>query len=783
MNCKQITIYTANCRENAANTNYPNECIINSTEELLEATRQDNVCCQFENNRRGTDNFIAADCFSMDIDNTHTDNADYHKTIDDVKKAFPGVAFYYVYSRNHNKVKVKKGIEQAARYKAHVYFPLSHRYEADKRQQLLNTKWAAGCIFPYFDAVAADVAHFYYGIDHPEGQRGEYIPGEICIDQYLVTLAKQQQLTPVITAALTEAQKTAAAILGEQWADSWTDLKTWIDRSTTITGVAPAATDRQYTNTGIAAGDFRGDPSIQQLDKCHYFEAFAQRHNIQYRRQVQGVFVYYFVVCPWEDQHTTEDKNDTGTKITIIPLDDGGAAIRFNCWHSHCYDKKWEDYKAFYEDKAIEQGWQEHKEITTAAGDPGQDQQNIDPLTAFETTIMQDTYKPITTGFSWFDDLLGGGFLRETIAYIMAAPAAGKTTLCQQLGEKIAEQGHRVIYFNFESSRNMMFAKAISAKLASKGIFLTTTDILRGYSWNERQKEAIRAEIEAYRNGTYKNITYCPDKVSANIDTLQKYLTFVGDNAAKAGAEAPVIIIDYIHLLRQEGATDPKEILKKAGGIIREYVKQYHAFAIIISATNRDSNKAGNMSMTSARDSSNIEYDADYAITVNYFDVDAGAVSPTDSEEMAKLTTERLRRLILRTVKNRWGLDGISENVYFNAANNSFYGENDFMPEAIADYAQPFNKLVKQSPEAKKARRVAGVVAGAQMMMLSEENGKAPIDAVVNYFKGERGFSAANIKKWGEGGKYGYLWQAPGLLISTDEEDAANDPQQARQRY
>lgn len=782
MNIKPMTIYTANYRERANNNKYPNERRITTFEELKEATKLDNVCCLFKNSHRANNNFMGANCFSMDIDNTHTDNSQYHKTIEDVKAAFPGVAFYYVYSRNHNKEKTKNGVKQAPRYKAHVYFPLSQSVPADKSEKLNNIKMATGGLFPYFDAAAADIAHFYYGVDHRQDNCGEYIPGELCIDDYIRQLAKENKLTPAIGAALGAAQETAKKIIGEQWAEQWADLKQWIDKTAQITGKTAPAANANYTNTGIANSDFKGEPSIQQLDKCKYFEEFARRHNIQYRRQVQGVFVYYFVACPWSDAHTTEDSHDTGTKITIIPLDDGGAAIRFNCWHSHCLDKKWEDYKAYYEDLAIEQGWQDHKAnlstgaVGNAVGENTEAAPALDDIEEFIAAISKETYKPIATGFSWFDDLLGGGFMCDTVAFIMAAPATGKTTLCQQIGEQMAAGGHKVIYFNFESSRNMMLAKAVSARLAAKNVFLSATDILRGYAWNSTQKKAIEEEIEAYRATIYKNLKYCPDKVGANIEILQKYLTYIGDKAIKEETEAPIVFIDYIHLLKAEGESDPKEVLKRASSVINDYVKKYHTFAIVISATNRESNKGGNLSMTSGRDSSNIEYDADYAITMNYFEVDQGAVSPTDSEEMSRLTTERLRRLILRTVKNRWGIDGTSEKVYFNAANNTFYGENDFMPEGIADEAKPFDKLKKLTPEAKKARRVADVVAGSKGMLLSDEAGKVTLEAVLEYFKGERGFTAHSIKKWAEGGKYGFIYTTEGNLVTFEPEANEDRP-------
>lgn len=397
-----------------------------------------------------------------------------------------------------------------------------------------------------------------------------------------------------------------------------------------------------------------------------------------------------------------------------------------------------------------------------------------DDITKFLEDIQNKKYEPISSGLQWFDDLLGGGFMRDTVAFVMAAPATGKTTLCQQIAENMAAAGHKVVYMNFESNRNMMLAKAISSRLTQEHIFLTTTDILKGYAWNEAQREKITAAAKEYQEKILPNIKYNPDNVEhAKVEEIKRYLTSIGEASIERGTEAPIVFIDYLHLIRdsEKKGADIKEILKDASEAIRKYASDYHTFAVIISATNRDSNKDGVMSLTSGRDSSNIEYDADYAITMNYWAIDQKEVSAGDVEEVSKLELERMRQIILRNVKNRWGLTGLKERVYFNAANNTFYGENDFIPEELEEYKKDFTNAPRTSKDDKRAWRVSETVRDCKGRMLSEDEGVVSIDAVVKYFSSDRGYSRNNIKKWAESGKYNFILNGENLRYKVNNND------------
>lgn len=171
-----FTIYTANTTGAQQNTVYPNEVTVDNLSALEQAMCRDHVCAKYTGNVRGVANFQYADCIPMDCDNDHSDNPDDWKSPEDVKKAFPGVAFAVSFSRNH--MKEKKG--KAARPKFHCYFPIKRissveQYVAMKKQ--IRKK------FPEFDANALDGGRFLFGVEDPQIM---YFKGKKTVDELFI---------------------------------------------------------------------------------------------------------------------------------------------------------------------------------------------------------------------------------------------------------------------------------------------------------------------------------------------------------------------------------------------------------------------------------------------------------------------------------------------------------------------------------------------------------------------------------------------------------------------
>ena len=322
-----------------------------------------------------------------------------------------------------------------------------------------------------------------------------------------------------------------------------------------------------------------------------------------------------------------------------------------------------------------------------------------DYLADFLEKIQTEAYKPYKTELSFFDDLLGGGVIQQSLLIVMAAPGTGKTTLCQQIAEEMAAHQKPVIYINLEMSREQMLAKAISYWMAKDGKSLTALNVLQGYSWGSGTREMVTVAIDAYRKKTYPYIQYNPGNTGSDLDSILDYLRSVGERAKASGQQAPAVIVDYLHLVSTSKGLDNQELIKQTVTGLKKYAIDYNSFVIGISATNRISNAAGKITMESGRDSSNIEYTGDYQLSLNYDLVDKGIVKPTDTEELGKLQRADWRRMIIRVLKGRFVTPGKTAQVYFHAANNIFYGKDDFMP------ADPERVPFEQETPKEKIRR------------------------------------------------------------------------------
>lgn len=324
----------------------------------------------------------------------------------------------------------------------------------------------------------------------------------------------------------------------------------------------------------------------------------------------------------------------------------------------------------------------------------------------FWEKIQTEAYKPYQTDLSFFDDLMKGGVIRQSLLLLMAAPAAGKTTLCQQISEAMAAHQKPVIYLNFEMSREQMIAKAISMRLAKRGKFYSALYIMQGYKWSKEESAEIKEALQEYKRDIFPYLQYNPDGVSSDLDNILEYLKAVGEQAKAAGAAAPVIVVDYLHLITSKSGIDTQELIKQSVTGLKKYAIDYNTFVIGIVATNRLSNSSGRITLESGRDSSNIEYTADYQLSLNYFDIDNGKIRPTDHEKIAILQQQEERQMIIRLLKGRFVKPGRNANVWFNAASNYFYGEDDFRPfRGNSPFDEEKPPATKQSPFEPKGKK------------------------------------------------------------------------------
>lgn len=301
-----------------------------------------------------------------------------------------------------------------------------------------------------------------------------------------------------------------------------------------------------------------------------------------------------------------------------------------------------------------------------------------DELTDFLEKIQTKAYKPIYSGLAFFDNLTGGT-MSQTLTVLLGEPGSGKSMLMQQLAENMATHsaGRKIIYVNFEMSKEQLFARALSARLKARGsICRTPRQILQGYKWTEKERQEITATIDDYRRESLKNISYNPAEVLPDLNNILEYLDTLTEQAA--GKPGPALFVDYLQLIQSDKVQEVKDRLTTVLIALKQYAIKNNTFVYLISAINRSSN--GNITIASARDTSAIEYQADVILSIDNF---------KDQENSGGH-----QRMILKVLKGRDGdftgsyriisRDG-ANCVYYDGKQGGRMYEDESDPEAKND--------------------------------------------------------------------------------------------------
>ena len=100
-----FTLFSAKCTGVPSNCLYPERTEVVDAETLRKAVSHDYVCAEYKDSYRNIGNFMGSDCLAFDCDNDHSEEEGKWVDADDVKAAFPDVAFAVHYSRSHMKEK------------------------------------------------------------------------------------------------------------------------------------------------------------------------------------------------------------------------------------------------------------------------------------------------------------------------------------------------------------------------------------------------------------------------------------------------------------------------------------------------------------------------------------------------------------------------------------------------------------------------------------------------------------------------------------------------------
>ena len=247
------------------------------------------------------------------------------------------------------------------------------------------------------------------------------------------------------------------------------------------------------------------------------------------------------------------------------------------------------------------------------------------------------------TGFATLDDLLGG-LETQRLTVLLAHPGAGKTTFSNQLAHIVAAQGAPVLYVTFENTREALILRQV-ARLAGKKI----TNVERGHLDPGTLTPAFRAF-----NETAKTLYYVAGTKATTVAVIHGHVEQL--RALHPTAGYPLVIVDYLQRLARTGPIGKSDDARlRVGNVSQELTdlaRATGAHVWAISSIARDSyKKDARANLSSAKESGDIEFDADAVISLN---------KPEDGALLAPHGTDAF---VLSVEKHRHGKSGNTLNV------------------------------------------------------------------------------------------------------------------------
>lgn len=293
-------------------------------------------------------------------------------------------------------------------------------------------------------------------------------------------------------------------------------------------------------------------------------------------------------------------------------------------------------------------------------------------MDAFLEEVQTHKYEPIPTGIRDIDAALQGGFMRQQLISLGAAPGVGKTALAQWIFEGLAVAGYSCIFLNLEMSRSQILARSISRYAARQGHTISNVKALRGYSWTEEERAVVMEAAEEYKRTVAPFMIYNPDDITSNLDEILAYIESEAALAESAGKPAPFVVLDYLQIVQGRKGEDPVELIKRTIVSLKQYAVTHNTIVFLIMAHNRESNKTGTITLESGRDTSAIEYSGDTQMGLTFTKCLKTKIPNTNPPQYTKpkspddLDDDERRAITLKIVKGRFGGTGRRVDLMFN---------------------------------------------------------------------------------------------------------------------
>lgn len=291
---------------------------------------------------------------------------------------------------------------------------------------------------------------------------------------------------------------------------------------------------------------------------------------------------------------------------------------------------------------------------------------NVNPL-VFELDVLDEHVhalqedKPIASfGLDALNSILGGVYPGLNYA-IGTAPGKGKTTLALQEADKLAADGHPVIYVSAELPAHKLIEKSL-ARLSDGKVALS--EVSSCATQNHPKHTTFEAALDKYRAQIAPNLCITGPLNTVELSNLVGLVT-------RERGEVPIVFIDYLQLLAC-GVTADQQFIDERLAItacvkgLREISNLYGSPVIALSSTTRksyDSGKSARPNLAMFGGSSAVEYGFDSVLYL---------ADDNDKPERPYESPATGTPLKLVALKNRYGTLGESR-LDFDGARATFH--------------------------------------------------------------------------------------------------------------
>lgn len=212
----------------------------------------------------------------------------------------------------------------------------------------------------------------------------------------------------------------------------------------------------------------------------------------------------------------------------------------------------------------------------------------------------------ISTGYTWLDQKLGGGYLEEGKAlYIFVGqPNVGKSIFLGNAATTIASQGKNVLLVSLEMSE-MMYATRLASKLTKIPI-----------AELRNRKDEIKHILEGKERGKIIIKEFPPSTLSP--EQLENYYKTVVDS----GIKIDVMVLDYINLLRGKASAQSYEKIKEIAEQVRAIAVKHGISVLSATQKNRQGVNNAESDMTTVSESMGLPATADAMFDISQTEED-----------------------------------------------------------------------------------------------------------------------------------------------------------------